>query len=45
MVPWRTAPGAPPGGSIAQGAGWGTGDPMESMTESQQAAFVAGGGM
>ena len=42
MVPWRTAPS--PGmmmGAVSNG--WG--DPMEGMTEAQQAAFIAGGGM
>ena len=43
VVPWRTSPGAPHG-AILEEEGW-AGDPMESMTEAQQATFVAGGGM
>jgi hypothetical protein len=48
MVPWRTTPGATAGDKFLGTAGGldaAGGDPMEGMTERQQAAFVAGGGM
>eukprot|EP01052_Picozoa_sp_SAG31_P005436 SAG31_NODE_239_length_19453_cov_5.539888_8_plen_86_part_00 len=46
MVPWRQAP-AGPDHSVHDdfAAGKPTGDPMEMMTEADQATFMAGGGM
>ena len=48
MVPWRSDPVATEGGEAGQprqivSTEWG--DPMESMSERELAAFIAGGGM